>query len=175
MPEQEEKIVWTEASAQTEIAYFCRCRQHKLIIPNFGAFPYFENDLVSITNSDFAHVFEIKTSRSDFLKEFGNGRAKRNKLDRLCYYRRKSTECANYFWLVCPKNIIKSEDEIPEWAGIIWLHEVSKVDGHWKDYRIGREAPRLHRTKTSDKTLKSIARGLSIRFWDYRIRELINK
>lgn len=168
-----DEMVWTEASAQTELARFCGAKQHKLTIPNFGAFPYFENDLVSITNADISHVFEIKVSRSDFLCEFGPGRAARNKFDRLSAYNRKAHEGANYFWLVCPGDVLKSHKEVPEWAGIIVLNQYDS--GWYFNHVIERQAPKLHREKTSDETLAAIGRGLCIRYWNRRKSEDINR
>lgn len=161
-------IKWTEKIAQAELAFFCRVRNHDLIIPNFQSFPYFENDLVSVTKAGLSHVFEIKCSRSDFLYEFGHGRATGNKLARLRLYERRDPQGANYFWVVCPASILKSYDEIPPWAGIITLpNEYSAAYGdRWRSlHRVIRPAPRLHSEKIKSSTITKIGRGLGIRYW----------
>ena len=171
-----EKIKWTEHRAQTELSMFCRGKSHELIIPNFQAFPYHENDLVSITRAGLAHVFEIKCSRSDFLCEFGPGRATRMKANRLKTYEQRDPNGANYFWLVCPEKIIKSLDEIPEWAGIIWLNaDRDPAKQFYRDHRIEREAPRLHSQKVTERRIKQIGSGLAIRYWNDRIHGTLNK
>jgi len=170
-----EPIKWNEHKAQNELASYCIQRQHQIYVPNFQAFPYFENDLASITKAGLSHVFEIKCSRSDFLKEFGPGRASRIKSDRLNQYERRDCRGANYFWLVCPENIIKSMDEIPEWAGVIWLHPDRDPRDSWcRDHTVERTAPRLHGEKANPEVILKMGHGLGIRYWDKRRFDQIN-
>lgn len=66
-----------------------------------------ECDFWTMTNSGETREFEIKISRSDFLAD-----AKKEK--------HKSTEGANFFYYVCPVNLIKKE-EIDSRYGLIYV------------------------------------------------------
>lgn len=160
-------IKWTEKLAQNAIARDCYYRQHLLTTPNMHAFPYYECDLISITKSFFAHVFEIKISRSDFLSEFGEGRAQSYKLDRLREWGGDDPmlKGPNYFWLAAPANIFEPE-EVPPWMGVMILKR-NTYGGILITEEI-RRAKRLHGEKSSTEFLYKIGTGLSARYWQAR-------
>lgn len=95
-------------------------------------FSDWELDVVSINKNNFLTEYEVKISRSDFKAD-----AKKKKW---IYYTDKNHwfKCANYFYYVCPKDLIKVE-EIPSFAGLIYVDagEIITV----------KKAPRLHKEK----------------------------
>ena len=67
---------------------------------------------------------------------------------------------ANYFWFVCPENLIDIND-IPDYAGFI---EITKN----YNANIIKNAPRLHGDKIDNWWLIKIGRGLMYRYWKIR-------
>ncbi len=132
-----------------------------------------EADLVIITKALLSHEFEIKLSRQDFLKDkkkekhehiqkyiTGIRQYKRNyfNLEIDC----RTLKPANYFWYVCPENMIKVE-ELPEYAGLIEL-----LDKGWINTK--KKAPRLHGDKLDNKEIMQICRNMAYRYWDQRLK-----
>jgi len=65
----------------------------------------------------------------------------------------------NYFWYVCPENLIT---EVPEYAGLIYC----------KPYlQIVKPAPRLHKGKISSVMEKKILSSFCYRYWKIRMTE----
>lgn len=87
---------------------------HEAICENFGY--NWEMDIASLSKSGMLHEHEVKISRSDFL-------ADKKKATKFIHYEmRNERSCPNYFYYVCPEDLIK-KDEIPTWAGLYYYAE----------------------------------------------------
>lgn len=63
----------------------------------------------------------------------------------------------NYFWYVCPSELIK---EVPEYAGLIYCDHYIKII---------KQAPRLHKEKISSEMEKKILSSFYYRYWKLRL------
>jgi hypothetical protein len=73
----------------------------------------FESDLISITRDGYVIEYEIKTSRSDFLREFKTKESKHKSL-------RLGRAEPNRFFFACPEGLI-SREEVPDYAGLVYI------------------------------------------------------
>lgn len=143
------RFIYTESRIQDILSRDLISKNHQLITPNVFLYSW-ESDLISITNADFSHEYEIKISKSDFKQD-----TKKNKHKWL----QKGRNCSNYFWYCCPHDLIDSKD-IPEYAGLIYIQN---------DYiRVIKPAPRLHTNKITDRHHNYLSRGLMLRYWSQR-------
>lgn len=94
-------------------------------------FSDWEMDVLTINKNNYLTEYEVKISRSDF-------KADKKKRKWQWYESRIESMISNYFYYVCPADLIKEQD-VPDFAGLIYvtaegLEEVKK-------------APLLHREK----------------------------
>lgn len=173
---QEECPVITEKTVQDALYFMCVQKKHQIVVPNTGIFHGHETDLSAITKTWLAHEFEIKISRSDWLKELSmNSESKEIKHNNLANVKqviaeRRSTYSEslippNYFWVVAPEGVVR--DDLPDYAGHIL---VKPVQGSLK-LCVSKQAPLLHRYKIPPKSLVAAARGLMYHYWDKRIEQ----
>jgi hypothetical protein len=97
-----------------EIAVINYCLKevnHEIVVPRCTAVG-FEADILSVTKTAFLHEFEIKISKSDF-----NNDKHKNKWQ---WYEGVNKYCPNYFWYVCPEDLIKL-DEIKDYQGLAYV------------------------------------------------------
>lgn len=114
------------------------CENVKFLISNF------EHDVLSISKSWLLTEFEVKISKSDFKADFTKSKTP--------YYQKKNPRMTpNYFYYVCPANLIDIKD-IPEYAWLIyvdneefWKLKYINTDRH--HLRVIKKAPRLHSLK----------------------------
>jgi hypothetical protein len=153
-----------ETDIQNALYRFFADKRHPMTIPNCGADCVVgEADLISITRAHLVHEVEIKTSRSDFLREFETKEEKHEILHAggvkdypyggTYYY-------SNYFWFAAPEGLL-SLDDLPDYAGLLSVTEPRTVS-------VDRDAPRLHIEKLSDTDRRYIERGLTLRYWQER-------
>jgi len=74
-----------------------------------------ESDYWAMTQDGETREYEIKTSRSDYLK------------DKLKDKHQRTEEGANYFYYVCPTDLIKKE-EVDKKYGLIYVSEYGAVE-----------------------------------------------
>jgi hypothetical protein len=117
---------------------------HNIAVPRCEALG-FEADILSVTKTAFLHEFEIKISRSDFLKESTKKKWK---------YYENNKYCPNYFWYVCEEALIKP-DEIKDFAGLIYVTK-NKI-------KVVKNPKRLHSGKCNMKTYRKVIRSLSFK------------
>ena len=138
------------------------------ICKRFQGAGFSEMDVAKITSTDYLYEYELKVSRGDFLKEIKNYK---EKIDRQKFWKhsmmleafnskkkkhkRKTSNIANKYYFVCPKNLIK-EDELLEYQGLIYVDEMF-------NFTIIKEARFLHKDKITLKTLKRFMKTLSER------------
>lgn len=139
-------------------------QQDHIIVPNVCA-PW-ECDMLTITRSGYAHEFEVKVSRSDFLADF--------KKDKHQLYASGASrqphpyrggnhpgwEIPGRFWFVTLAGIVKAED-VPDYAG--WIEVAPK----WSPKQMKR-APQIHREKTSEAYRIKALHSMMFRYWQLR-------
>lgn len=137
-------------------------RRHQIAVPNITTVYAWEADVLSVTRSLLTHEFEIKVSRSDYLKDKRKLRKHHYLASpdlRTSSYRGvQRAYTPNYFWYTTWGFDI---DDLPPYAG--WL--VVTRDERWGTYSltVKREAPRLHLMKMGDKTRLKMSRWLSFK------------
>lgn len=125
---------------------FCKhiaIKGHEAICENFTY--NWEMDIASLSKSGMLHEYEVKISRSDFLAD------KKRKCVKFSHYEiRNERTCPNYFYYVCPENLIKP-NEIPIWAGLYYYSDV--------DIWMVKNAKKLHNTTPDiEKVLRKMLR-----------------
>lgn len=117
------------SAIQQSVCKYIALKGHEAICENFGY--NWEMDVASLSKSGMLHEYEVKISRSDFLADKIR---KQTKFDH--YEIRNERTCPNYFFYVCPENLIQPK-EIPVWAGLYYYS-----DG---EIRMIKNAKRLHK------------------------------
>jgi len=111
----------TEKDIIKELAAWIDNREYPYQVPN--AFIYgWESDYWALDVGGTAKEFEIKISRSDYFND-----AKKEK--------HQSDKGANYFYYVCPKDLIK-KDEVDKRYGLIYVWETGHVSVEKKPSRL---------------------------------------
>jgi hypothetical protein len=111
----------TEQSIIKELTRWIDNREYPYQVPN--AFIYgWESDYWALDVGGTAKEFEIKISRSDYFSD-----AKKEK--------HRSDKGANYFYYVCPKDLIK-KDEVDKRYGLIYVWETGHVSIEKKPRRL---------------------------------------
>lgn len=114
------------------------CENVKFLISNF------EHDVLSINWSWYLTEFEVKISKSDFKADFSKRKTP--------YYQKRNPRFTpNYFYYVCPKDLIKLED-IPDYAWLIYIDSdnfwnIKHIDVSNHHLEIIKKAPLLHKLK----------------------------
>lgn len=134
---------------------FIQDKRHVLAVPNCKAlYPRGESDLISVTQAGLVHEFEIKTSKSDYLREFKDKERKHKVLEEEQAREDKCTP--NYFWFGMPKDLCE-EVETPEYAGLLCVQS-SGVE-------VIQDAPRRHSAHITDRARQYLERGVTVRYW----------
>lgn len=102
----------------------------------FNLFVYsWESDYLCITKTGYIHEIEIKISREDFFNDFKH----KDEKHKLLKENNKDNNLPNYFYYCVPKDLI-SIDEIPEYAGLIYV-----INEHF--INIVKPAPKISQNK----------------------------
>lgn len=173
----------TEFDIQNKLHHAYPFINHDGGCPNVYVYSW-ESDMLSITKAGFVHECEIKVTKSDF-------NADSKKVEKHCVLKNGWRELhewelrhkekipawgnphlnstgkidmirPNYFWYVCPADMVKVEN-VPEYAGLIYIN-----DSHWLD--IIKQAKRLHKDKITDKQKNHIIRSFEFKYWNLRRR-----
>lgn len=139
---KELKIEYSEQSIQQALRHnFLSPSSIKYYTENLNVYSW-ESDVLKFTNSGYAYEFEIKISRADFKNDFKNKKKKHALLEN-----KEDVNKPNYFYYVVPNDLI-SLDEVPEYAGLIYVHGVAIGSGkiHYQFEEI-KKAPKLHNEK----------------------------
>lgn len=134
-----------------------------ILVPNVNA-PW-ECDLLTITRAGYAHEFEIKVSRSDFLADFkkdkhqiyASGACRK---ENPWYGHHPGWEIPCSFWFVTALGIATIKD-IPDYAG--WL-EITQ-SGRIKTHKV---APKIHKVKVSPEFKIKALESMMFRYWTMR-------
>ena len=156
-------------------------------IPNIYLYDW-ESDFLSVTRSGYIYEYEIKVSKEDFKRDTKvktgkhevmkhgcrslnkheqfwidsarNGGYQTNLLKNLNEDNKVVGKRPNYFWYVCPPDVI---NDVPEYAGII----------HCCPYlEIIKKAPLLHKEKITPHMEKKILASFYFRYWNLRLKNL---
>ena len=132
------------------------CLGKPLAITNYSGTTGFEADVLMVAKSGFAYEYEVKTSRSDFKKDFSKvAKHKHLQNPKVPLRGKRGYPLApNYFYYVCVDGLIR-KDEIPKYAGLI--HIVAGIPV------IMVRAPRLHSHKLTEHLKQRIGTTLSFR------------
>jgi hypothetical protein len=114
-----------------------------------------ECDVISVSKSDYIYEYEIKISRSDFKKDFIKEKHNHIINEKFTYIRKKELlfRVCNYFNYVVPKDLI-SPDEVPEYAGLIYINEDFT-------FEIVKKPKLIHKTKATPEFIRQLAHNLS--------------
>ncbi len=155
----------------------------RIIMPNFTPPEWFECDVWAVTKAGFAHEYEVKLTRTDFLndclKKDGRMMNKHGMLGR------GDERCPSRFWFVIGALAWKEipESGVPAFAGIIRaealvLREPQLRPNSLPSFRqyvrltIVRPAPRLNRIKVDERVIQLAYRSSYYRYWNERQRVL---
>lgn len=112
-----------------------------------------ESDFLTVTKNGYVDEYEIKISRSDFLRDFGKSRHISYK-DPSQY---PESRFPNRFWFVVPDGLM-SIDETPDYAGLIYCHDNGATP-------VVKPAPMLHRNKDGEFVTEKLLVSAYHRFW----------
>jgi hypothetical protein len=114
-----------------------------------------ECDVISVSKSDYIYEYEIKISRQDFKKDFIKEKHNHILNEKFTYVRKGEQlfRVCNYFNYVVPKDLI-SIDEVPEYAGLIYINEDFTFD-------VVKKPKLLHKTKVTANFIRQLAHNLS--------------
>lgn len=130
-------------------------KSHSPITTRFKGMGLQECDVLSISKSNYIYEYEIKISRGDFKKDFTKKKHEHIINEKFTRTKKGETQynTANYFSYVVPFGLI-SEEEVPEYAGLIYFNEDLSFD-------IIKKAKLLHKTKATDSFIRKVAHNLS--------------
>jgi hypothetical protein len=123
------------------------------LIPNCLAVISFEADMLRVTHSRYLYSYEIKTSRSDFLRDSNKYHVR--KLNKEYEFEHASDRVPNKFFYVTTKGIVTASD-IPAWAGWIEIDENKSIQTQ-------KNAPYLHKNKININDACKLMRAISYR------------
>lgn len=155
---------------EDELSIYLFTDSTKCICKRFVGAGYSEMDVVKVTSTDYIYEYELKVSRSDFLKETKNyneniDRRKyiKHKLMKSIYESiksksksKKTYNTANKYFFVCPKDLIKIDELLP-YQGLIYYDE------NKKSFQIIKDAVFLHKIKINNNTIFRMLKTLSER------------
>jgi hypothetical protein len=152
--------------------------QRSFCLPRFTPGGWWECDMFEITASGYFREYEVKLSRSDFLRDthkekeklpraYGEPRVLERKHEMLA---RGATHGPTAFWYVTPVGLLTIQ-EVPDYAGLIEMHDRGATHSAWRwSEKEVRKAPKLHREKIDPK-VKDYARGICY----YRMHDLLKE
>lgn len=171
----------TERIVQECLYWWTLRKGHHWQAPNVYVFDW-ESDLLSVTEAGFTHEFEIKLSRADFKADahkvgkhdivVTGSRTKTARERFRQHYHAKNFEDRiigdrpNYFWYVCPNNMV-TLDEIPPHAGLITISWNPYVQ-YCHIYDVLKKAPRLHNAHLSITQMSNLLNSIYFRYWRLR-------
>ena len=145
---------------------------HKIMMPNYTPYKWYECDMMGVTKSGYMREWEIKISKSDFKADALKGKKLYDQKVRSYRHENKhqllesgNEKCPSQFWYVVPEDLIQVND-VPDFAGLIYARErygkIRLIDI--------KNAPRIHRTKVDDKVIDHIKFVLYYRYWNEKAK-----
>ena len=137
-------------------------RGHKAVMPNVSwSWLYWEADLISVTKADYWHEYEIKSTKSDFLRDF-----EKPKHRQFRHAMRYPARVPNYFWYVAPIKAIPLC--IPDYAGLIVVAESVANPQVWPGIGVEyvKKPALLHRSKLITEGYEAMLRSVMFKYWE---------
>lgn len=131
-------------------------KSHSPITTHFTGSGLSECDVISISKSNYIYEYEVKISRSDYKKDFIKEKHSlilNEKYTMTSYKGDLIYLLPNYFSFVTFKDLIRI-DEIPDYAGLIYINEDSK-------FEVVKKPSLLHKIKANDSLIKKISHNLT--------------
>ena len=159
----------TETEIQNIIWYHYINKSSLLIVPNSNVLGW-ESDLIVVTKSLIVHEFEIKTAYSDFqndgskdkfqhFERFLKGERKYTEWSKFGYsYDTEVIQPPNYFWYVCPENLIHVLEITNPFYGLVYV----------PGFNVIKKPVKLHNEKLGLKGLYQLCGSMNIRYWRTR-------
>jgi len=176
---------------QKAIYFYCKCRQNEFMVSNKHLHYWFEVDFMAISKAGYLMEFEIKQSKSDFKRDFTakkvkhewfKGKRNGELLTEAEYGKNEKVvdqftpnftgiqqtthmdefKGPNYFYFVCPENIIDIKD-VPTYAGLIYV-----LDNNTRipSLKFIKKAPLLHKGKTDQDRKINILTKYMYDYWN---------
>ena len=137
----------SEADIQNILSiHFLTPNAKKYEMENLFVFGW-ESDYLCITKSDLIYECEIKISRSDFQNDFKHKKEKHLLLESKEKDAAADNKKPDYFYYAVPEGLI-TKDEVPEYAGLIYVSKVSSSNNVFSTCTVVKQAPRLKKEKT---------------------------
>lgn len=134
-------------------------KSRPLAITNYTFTTGYEADVVMVTPAGTVYEYEVKTSRSDFKKDFTKkgkhislGKKTHEISPRMVGH--TYPKAPTFFYYACVPGLIK-KTEIPPYAGLVYVEKDS--------VKVIKPAPKLHNHKLPEKFQLNIGRVLSLR------------
>lgn len=145
------------------------------VVPNLtrmSGLVRFETDILSITKSGYATGVEIKVSKSDLKNDLNKRHWKAyNRLINkggVHVYKEKFFGKLKYFYYAVPPELVEdTEEQIPDWCGILTIGKRRKIIIH-------RKAEFLYNYKYSQNEIHNMLRLGSMRIYSMKKKELKN-
>ena len=138
-----------------------RQMQYKNIVPNWNGLFEWEPDLIACTRAGHVVEYEIKTSRADFKADFHKFR-KHKMLNT-----RHTPYIPSRFYYVINGFELK-DGELPDYAGLIKVSEITFSNNVVIRPRIIKQAPRLSHRKLNSNEIHRMNTSLYFRYWSER-------
>ncbi len=164
---------------QQAVLWWCLAARHSYFVPN-AFWKNFECDVLSLVSTGFTYEFEIKVSRADFLRDIKKKSdivTGRNEYGQLLFENHNKFADAhfknrtNYFYYVCPENLIKQE-EIPERAGLIYYTQKHKWPQH--NLTFIKKAKRIHNQKVTFDDLFYFLKKQTFKYSEHFLNKSLN-
>lgn len=143
------------------------------MLPRYTPVGWWECDVAELTDSGYFREYEIKVSRTDFLRDANKSgyvktgptwmdQKRTTKHELLADGHRRAP---NNFFFAVPDGLIPVED-CPAWAGLIYVYRRGPT--HWPDKRVVKRAPRIHAEKKDkmQSAMLSCASGRLVHFYE---------
>lgn len=171
----------TERAIQNALFERLSLRGYSLACPNYTPAGWWECDLFGVTKAGLAVEYEIKLTRADFKADAGKAREATRayprgggfetipaakKHDRLAL---ADPHGPSRFYYVVPAGMV-GPDEVPEWAGLIYVGEYKRFStvAARLTFHDEKPAPRLHREKVPATVIDHCKGVFYYRFWNLR-------
>lgn len=128
---------------------------YNIAIPNIYLYMNQESDFIGITRYGYAHEYEIKTSKQDYLADFN--KKKHNHLRSYFNSPSEGNIPKKFYFVIHGFHLMVGE--LPPYAGLITITESGIM-------KIIRRAPDLPSKKIDERTLIKMCTSLSYRLWE---------
>lgn len=149
------KKKWSEEDIAYSLYLMAAEDKHKYAVSNSTKVLGYtgEDDFLSVNRKGMIVAYEIKTTNWDFKRDFmdrGNKLKRHKILSQLADMPMMQAKMPNYFYFVTPEGVVKL-DEIPEYAGLIYVKEKFGRGGSDPEAVIIKKAPQLHDRIVTDR------------------------